>query len=75
VSGALALVLQTLDDGIADRLRLPPLASVDDDETIGERRDALQVQGDRVLRLPVGGGLQGEQDLCFKLYKRLLSLI
>jgi hypothetical protein len=61
-----ALLREALDDGVADRLRLPPLRAADDHEGVGERRDPLQGERHGVLRLPIGGRLERERDFLLK---------
>lgn len=70
VAGPLAGRLQALDDGIGDRLRLAALRAGADDEAVGEGGDLAEIEGDRVLRLLVGGRLEDEGDFALQLNDR-----
>ena len=66
-----AVRAQPVQDGVADRLRLPALIAGADDERVRERGDAFEVEGDRVLRLPLGRRFQNESKLFTKQDERL----
>jgi hypothetical protein len=66
----LAGSVQALDDRVGDGLGLAALGAGADDEAVGEGGDFPQVEGDGVLRLLVGGGLEDEGDLLFQLNVR-----
>src|SRR5258707_875859 len=68
------LLPEPVDDGIADRLRLPPLVPSKNDEAIGERSDALQVQRKGILRNLLRRRLEHEPDRLFQLDESLLQL-
>src|SRR5262249_30514250 len=48
------------------------LQAADDHEAVGERRDPLQVERDRILGLPVGGRLEDEPHPALQLDRSLL---